>query len=77
MTRDMTEAEDQHALVAAINAAVDERNLPHGSLIAAGGWCAPSEQLYDFCDVPNAVDLMSLPEIAINRGGLRWPVEPD
>jgi hypothetical protein len=33
--------------------------------------------LYDFCDVPNATDLLSLPEITINRGGVRWPVEPD
>ena len=47
------------------------------SLTAAGGWCAPSEQLYTFCDVPEATDLISLPEIAINRGGIRWPVEPD
>jgi hypothetical protein len=63
--------------VAAIENATDERKLPGGSLTAAGGWCAPSEQLYDFCDVPNATDLLSLPEITINRGGVRWPVEPD
>jgi hypothetical protein len=47
------------------------------SLTAAGGWCAPSEQIYTFCDIPEASDLISLPEIAITRGGLRWPVEPD
>ena len=63
--------------MAAITEATDERKLPGGSLTAAGGWCAPSEQLYDFCDVPNATDLVSLPEITINRGGIRWPVEPD
>lgn len=77
MTRALPVVEDQHALVAAINKATDQRNLPGGSLTAAGGWCAPSEQLYDFCDVPDATDLISLPEIAIHRGGLRWPVEPD
>ena len=77
LTRDVPLVEDSHALVAAIEAATDERKLPGGSLTAAGGWCAPSEQLYDFCDVPNATDLVSLPEITINRGGIRWPVEPD
>lgn len=77
LNRDMTVVNDSHELVAAIEAATDERKLPGGSLTAAGGWCAPSETLYDFCDVPTATDLISLPEIAINRGGVRWPVEPD
>lgn len=77
LQRDVPLVEDSHALVAAITAATDERKLPGGSLTAAGGWCAPSEQLYDFCDVPDATDLVSLPEITINRGGIRWPVEPD
>lgn len=75
--RDVELIEDSHALVAAINAATREEALPGGSLVAAGGWCAPSEQLYDFCDVPVAQDLLSLPEITIRRGGVRWPVEPD
>lgn len=77
LQRDVPLVEDSHALVAAITEATDERKLPGGSLVAAGGWCAPSEQLYDFCDVPDATDLLSLPEITINRGGIRWPVEPD
>lgn len=75
--------EDSHQLVAAINAATaaDKYVWPTynevGALTAAGGWCAPSEQLYDFCAVPLATDLVSLPEITIRRGGVRWPVEPD
>lgn len=77
LKRDVPLIQESHALVAAIETATDERKLPGGSLTAAGGWCAPSEQLYDFCDVPNATDLLSLPEITINRGGVRWPVEPD
>lgn len=47
------------------------------SLVAAGGWCAPSEQLYDFCDTPAAVGLLSFPELAIKRGGVIFPAEPD
>lgn len=81
LKRDVDLIEDSHALVAAITKVTT--TLPDGtpvtaaSLTAAGGWCAPSEQLYDFCDVPDAVDLLSLPEITINRGGVRWPIEPD
>jgi hypothetical protein len=81
LSRNMTVVQDSHELVREIERATSE--IPgHGkvtaeSLTAAGGWCAPSEQLYTFCDVPEATDLISLPEISINRGGIRWPVEPD
>lgn len=80
---DMPAIHDAHELVAAIEAAtsLDQLRAPtfdeKGSLTAAGGWCAPSEQLYDFCAVPLATDLLALPEITIRRGGVRWPIEPD
>ena len=83
LRRDVVEIDDSHDLVAAIEKATDISNLrapqydDSGSLVAAGGWCAPSEQLYDFCEVPVASDLIALPEITIRRGGVRWPVEPD
>lgn len=35
------------------------------SLIATGGWCAPS--------VPSYLDF---PEIQIKRGGIKWPTNP-
>lgn len=77
--------ETSQQLVAAITAATALSNLvaptfdpKTGSLTAAGGWCAPSEQLYDFCAVPLATDLLVVPEVNIsNRGGIRWPNEPD
>ncbi|MBU8824127.1 major capsid protein [Mycolicibacterium goodii] len=47
------------------------------ALVAAGGWCAPSEQLYDFCPTAAAGNLISLPEAAIKRGGIIFPAEPD
>ena len=81
LSRNMNVVQDSHELVREIERATTE--IPgHGkvsaqALTAAGGWCAPSEQIYTFCDVPEATDLISLPEIAINRGGIRWPVEPD
>ena len=56
--------------------ATDMSRLPGGSLTAAG-WCAPSEVLYDLCSGLASRDgLLSLPEIGINRGGIRWPVTP-
>ena len=42
-------------------------------LVAAGGWCAPSETLYDLAPLladPNA-GLIDLPDIAVKRGGIR------
>lgn len=55
--------------------ATDMSRLPGGSLVAAG-WCAPSEILYDLCSGASRDGLLSLPEIGINRGGIRWPVTP-
>lgn len=70
-------ASDEASLVAAIDHATDETRLEGNSLVAAGGWCAPSETIYDFLPTPSAANLFSLPEISIARGGLRFPVEPD
>jgi hypothetical protein len=61
-----------------IEYACDERRLPGGSLTAAAGWCAPSEQIYDqFCDVPTVDGLISLPTVTAKRGSITWPVTPD
>lgn len=68
---------DAESLTAAIDNATNEANLEGNSLVAAGGWCAPSETMYDFLAVPAAEGLFSLPEIGIARGGIRWPRQPD
>jgi len=62
---------------AAFKFATDERNLPGGSLVASGGWCAPSETLYDLVDISEAANLVSTPEVQINRGGIRHTLGPD
>ncbi len=54
-----------------------ESRLPGGSLVAAGGWCAPSETLYDLCQFESAEGLLSLPEFQVTRGGIRWTQGPD
>jgi len=54
-----------------------ETRLPGGSLVAAGGWCSPSETLYDLCQYETVQGILDLPEIAIPRGGIRWTQGPD
>lgn len=53
--------------------AADQSRLPGGSLLAAGGWCSPSETMYDLCELPCSLDgILSLPEVGASRGGVRW-----
>ena len=54
----------------------DEARLPGGSLVAAGGWCAPSETLYDLCQYETVEGILSIPEMTITRGGIRWTQGP-
>ena len=59
--------------------AVDESRLEGGELVAAGGWCAPSEVLYD---IPGSLTdanagLLDLPEVQMTRGGLRFRRQVD
>lgn len=60
-----------------LDEATNEKRLDGGSLVAAGGWCAPSETVYDFLGTEAATDLLSLPEIGVKRGGIKFPVEPE
>ena len=56
----------------AIMRAADQRRLNGGDLVASGGWCAPSETVYDIADIACPDMLWDLPEIQLNRGGLRF-----
>lgn len=53
-----------------------EARLPGGSLTAAGGWCAPSETLYDLCSFESTDGLLDLPSITASRGGIRYTKGP-
>lgn len=61
---------------AAMDFVVSERNLPGGSLVAAGGWCAPSETVYDLLEDESRDGLISLPEINVTRGGIKFTKGP-
>lgn len=46
------------------------------ALVAAGGWCSPSEISYDFYNIVAVDGILDVPTVGINRGGMRWPVSP-
>ncbi len=60
-----------------IQRAGDESRLSGGSLVAAGGWCAPSETLYDMCQMETVSGILDLPEFGVSRGGIRYTPGPD
>lgn len=55
----------------AMTASLQSR-LPNGDLVASGGWCAPSETLYELTDTSCPDMLWDAPEIQLARGGLRY-----
>ena len=53
--------------------AVDET----GSLTAAAGWCAPSQNDYDLClNWDSPVGILDLPTVTVTRGGINYTDEP-
>lgn len=42
------------------------------SLVAAAGWCAPSETLYEVCFQGTTDGLVDVPEVQARRGGIRY-----
>lgn len=53
-----------------------EARLEGGSLVAAGGWAAPSERMLDFCKLEDIGDLIQVPEVTITRGGVQYTKGP-
>lgn len=51
--------------------AADETRLEGGSLVAANGWCSPSETLYGTCLQIGTDGMWSGPEVIARRGGIR------
>lgn len=68
LSMDSTPAE----IDAVLSEATDVENL-----VAAGGWCAPSEISYDFYNIVCEDGMLDLPSVGVlNRGGFRFPVSP-
>lgn len=60
-----------------LSRATSQARLPQSSLVAAGGWCAPSEILWDLLELETRAGLLSLPEVIAARGGFQWTTGPD
>lgn len=60
----------------AVLAAADQGRLPEQDLVASGGWCSPSEIIYDIADVACPDMLWSAPEVQLRRGGIRYFLTP-
>jgi hypothetical protein len=67
-------------------AASRENRLAGGSLIqaraklplvAAGGWCAPSQTIYDLTQDESLAGIVDLPTIGVTRGGINFTQGPD
>lgn len=55
-----------------------EASSAPNSLTAAGtGWCAPSEVIYDLCELESSDGLLDIPEINVSRGGIKYTTGPD
>lgn len=46
------------------------------ALVAGGGWCAPSQIMYDFFNIADSDGLIDLPTVGVSRGGIQFPVSP-
>ena len=68
---------DQEGNFAKIMAASKQDRLTGGSLTAAGGWCAPSETVYNILTLETVSGILDLPEVTIARGGISFTKGPD
>lgn len=57
-----------------VESAASQARLPGGNLVAAGGWGAPSDTLWDLCPgLETSEGILDLPTVTVTRGGLRYP----
>lgn len=64
---------DQYGNMARIINAAKEFSLDSdNALVAAGGWCAPSETAYKLTTLGGVSNLLQLPEVSIVHGGLSF-----
>lgn len=74
----ITATDDYSTTLEKINQAASQDNLPGGNLVAAAGWCAPSQILYDLFELEGGTDgMLDLPEIQVSRGGIQFTPGPD
>lgn len=64
---------------AVLDYAGDPKRLEGNSLLAAGGWCSPSETFYELCPGLESATagMIDVPDIRVTRGGIRTTEGPD
>lgn len=67
----INESDSDELIHTKLQYAADETRLPGNSLVAANGWCSPSETLYGTCLQITTDGLVNLPEVIARRGGIR------
>lgn len=73
----VNDADSPERMLQVLENAGSESRLDGGSLVAAAGWCAPSQIDYALFELETSDGLLDLPEIQINRGGLQFTPGPD
>lgn len=58
-------------------AAASESRLTDGSLVAAGGWCAPSTTMYGLMSMETLDGILDLPTVGVDRGGINFTPGPN
>lgn len=66
---------DGEAVEEALTAAANE--VKENALTASGGWCAPSETMYDLLELETTEGIFTMPEVVLNRGGINRTLGPD
>lgn len=72
------ESSDREHVESVLSKAADESRLDGGSLVASGGWCAPSETDYSLFNQGESRDgIIDVPEVGVRRGGINFTKGPD
>lgn len=67
----INESDSDELIHTKLTYAADESRLPGNSVLAANGWCSPSETLYGTCLQVTTDGMLSIPEVVARRGGIR------
>jgi hypothetical protein len=73
----VNDRDSEEKMLSVLDYAGSEARLEGNSLVAAAGWCAPSQIDYALFELETSAGLLDLPEIQINRGGLQFTPGPD
>jgi hypothetical protein len=70
-------AQDQYDVMMAASKAARLGGFNANGLVAAGGWCAPSEIIYGFLELETVSGILDIPTVTAKRGGIQFTKGPD